>query len=106
MFDITTAQDGVISSQGNFAVYGSNLLWDDTKDDEGFFISSEIYNPGEEMKCSMSEDTKDPTFVMLINPLIFTESGDTSLVLIFRTRNGDGSTLKQYQYNGTLTTSA
>ena len=106
VFDITTAQDGVISSQGTFAVYGSNLTWDDTKDDEGFFISSEIYNPGEEMKCSMSEDTKDPTFVMLINPLIFTESGDTSLVLIFRTRNGDGSTLKQYQYNGTLTTSA
>ena len=106
VFDITTAQDGVISSQGNFAVYGSNLLWDDTKDDEGFFISSEIYNGGEEMKCSMSEDTKDSTFVMLTNPLIFTESGDTSLVLTFKTRNGDGSTLKQYHYNGTLTTSA
>ncbi len=106
VFDITTAQDGVISSQGTFAVYGSNLIWDDTKDDEGFFISSELYNGGEEMKCSMSEDTKDPTFVMLINPLIFLESGDTSLVLTFKTRNGDGSTLKQYHYNGILTTSA
>lgn len=97
VFDITTAQDGVITSENSFFVFGSNLTWDDTKDDEGFFI--EVDNAGEH-KCYMTESVQDPSCAALRNPLVFEEAG-RPVTLVFRTRSG-GSTLKQYEFSGSI----
>ena len=97
VFDITTAQDGVITSENSFFVFGSNLTWDDTKDDEGFFI--EVDDAGEH-KCYMTESVQDPSCAALRNPLVFEEAG-RPVTLVFRTRSG-GSTLKQYEFSGSI----
>lgn len=97
VFDLTTAQYGVITSENAFFVLGSNLTWDDTKDDEGFFI--EVDYAGEH-KCYMTESAQDPSCATLRNPLVFDEAG-RPVTLVFRTRSG-GSTLKQYEYSGSI----
>ena len=97
VFDITTAQDGVITSENSFFVFGSNLTWDDTKDDEGFFIE---VDDASEHKCYMTESVQDPSCAALRNPLVFEEAG-RPVTLVFRTRSG-GSTLKQYEFSGSI----
>lgn len=96
--DLTTTQDNVITSEGDFWVLGTGLTWDTTEDDEGFFISTD-YSSVE--RCNGIESVQNPTCAALHNPLFFDQAGDT-ITLVFRFRHG--STLKQLEFTGTILT--
>lgn len=96
--DLTTTQDNVITSEGDFWVLGTGLTWDTTKEDEGFFVSTDHSS---EERCNGIESTQNPTCAALHNPLLFDQAGDT-ITLVFRFRHG--STLKQIDFTELLVT--
>ncbi len=96
LVDVATQQPNVITSEGVFIVSGTQLLWDETAEDEGFFLNA----GGEETKCTQQEETQDETCAILKTSQIFDEAG-LPVELFFRTRiNG---TLHQIKYANAIT---
>ncbi len=95
--DMATQKPNVITSEGAFLVTGERFVWDDTAEDEGFFINV----GGEERKCTIHELDPDNEYVILKTSQIFEQSGQ-EVQLFFRTRI-DGKH-RQIQFPETILT--
>lgn len=98
VIDVATKKTNIITSQSDFCVTGERLTWDETADDEGWFLNYE----GVETKCTMIGDEQDPTCAVLRASQEFADS-NVPLELFFRTRMG-GTVLHQLQYETPLAT--
>ncbi len=97
LIDMTTQRANVITSEGSFLVTGTQLMWDEAAEDEGWYLLL----GGEEIKCTALETEEDGTCVVLQTDRIF-EAADLPLELFFRTRiNG---TLHQVKYHDAIVT--
>lgn len=99
LIDLATGNSDAITSGAGFMVSGTLLTWDETAEDEGWFITY----AGTENKCTIMGE-QDPSIVTLQTFLTFANSGE-EITLVFRTRMG-GSTLIQVAYPNEITTIA
>ncbi len=97
LIDMATQKPNVITSEGAFLVTGERFVWDDSAEDEGFFINV----GGEERKCTLHELDASNECVILKTSQIFETAGQ-EVQLFFRTRI-DGK-LRQIQYKGDIVT--
>lgn len=98
LLNVGTNSNKAISSGNKFFVFGENLTWNASANDEGWFI---IYN-GQETKCESINPVEDRFAAVLRTNATFDASGEP-LLLIFRTRLG-GKVLQQIPYPGPLVT--
>lgn len=93
VIDVATGKTDTLTSLGAFFVSGERLTWDDTAEDEGWFLN---YG-GFETKCTAAEGEQDPGCAALTATQEFL-SADEEVKLVFRTRMG-GTVLHQVAYD-------
>lgn len=96
--DVATNKRNRVSSNGKFCVFGENLTWDDSAEDEGWFIVCD----GRETKCLAVAKVQDSACAMMNTNVEFAASGE-SVGLIFRTRLG-GKTLHRVEFDAPIVT--
>ncbi len=93
--NVLDGSPGTLCSKGLFFVQGRGLLWDNTKDDEGFVLNL----LGVETKCPVvSGDPAGKALVLRTTQTM--EVGDTPELWFYRRSNGG---LYQFRFKGTLT---
>mgnify|MGYP000763766836 CR=1 FL=1 len=95
LLNVADGSENTLCSKGQFMLTGARLTWDDTKEDEGFFLNL----MGVETKCQTL--LGDPQGKRLVLRTAQTMSVGDTLELWFRTRINGG--LYQVKYNATIT---
>ncbi len=96
VFNMQNGEEGTLISEGTFMVKGSKFVWNDTAEDEGFFLDLS----GARTKCAHLI-TRDGNKTVVLRATQIMSPGDEP-TLWFYTRLGGDSALYQVKFNGEL----